>query len=93
MNLKPNYDRVVIIPDVHEEKTVGGLYIPSAARDDEKIQRGKVVAIGNKENLEVAVGDNVIYEKHQGVTIELEGKDIIVMKEEGVLGVVVYKEN
>jgi chaperonin GroES len=92
--LSPCYDRVVIEPNEAEDKTPGGIVLPDAAQ--EKVNRGKVIAVGpgrlldsgKREEPEVAVGDEVIYDKWGGTEIELGGKDVRVMRLADILGVV-----
>jgi chaperonin GroES len=77
-----------------EEKTKSGIIIPDAAR--EKQQKGKVVAVGkgriNDEGkvlpLDVKVGDVVLFEKYGGEDIKVDGKEYVILKEEGVVGVI-----
>ena len=62
MNIKPLADRVLILPQPAEEKTIGGIIIPDTAK--EKPLQGKVVAVGNgtkDEDMVIAVGDTVLY--------------------------------
>ena len=74
MNIKPLADRVLILPQPAEEKTIGGIIIPDTAK--EKPLQGKVVAVGNgtkDETMEIAVGDQVLYGKYTGTEVEFEG--------------------
>ena len=67
MNIKPLADRVLILPQPAEEKTIGGIIIPDTAK--EKPLQGKVVAVGNgtkDEEMLIAVGDQVLYGKSRG---------------------------
>ena len=95
INLKPLDDRVVVTPLEAEEKTAGGLYLPDTAK--EKPQRGTVIAIGpgklldcgNRGEMSVAVGDEVIYGKYSGSDIEVDGQEIKILRETDVLAKVV----
>ena len=94
MNLKPLGDRVVIEPTEQEEQTTTGIFLPETAK--EKPQQGKVLAAGpgaRKESgeridMELKVGDTVLYARYAGTTIKLEGKEYLILKETDVLAVV-----
>ena len=95
MNLKPLDDRVVIEPMAAEEKTAGGIVLPDTAK--EKPQRGKIVSIGpgrlmdsgERGVMSVAVGDSVIYGKYSGTEVEVDGKDLKILRETDILAKVV----
>ncbi|WP_395476330.1 co-chaperone GroES [Rickettsia endosymbiont of Pantilius tunicatus] len=94
MSFKPLYDRIAIKPIEHEEKTKGGIIIPDTAK--EKPMQGEVVAVGkgvrNEKGevhpLELKVGDKVLYGKWAGTEIKVNGKELIVMKESDVFGII-----
>ena len=89
--IRPLDDRVVIQPTEAEETTAGGIVLPDAAR--EKPQRGTVVAVGpgrlldsgNRAELLVAVGDEVIYGKFGGADLEINGQEVKVLREMEIL--------
>lgn len=89
--LRPLDDRVVVKPVEAEERTAGGIVLPDTAK--EKPQRGKVVYIGpgkllengQRGNLSVSVGDEVIYGKYSGTDIELEGDEVKILRESDIL--------
>jgi len=95
MNLKPLDDRVVVEPLSAEEKTAGGIVLPDTAK--EKPQRGKVVAVGPGRLLDsgercpvaVAVGDEVLFAKYGGTEIEINKKDVKILRESDILAKVV----
>ncbi len=95
INLKPLDDRVVVQPVEAEEKTAGGLFLPDTAK--EKPQRGTVIAVGpgktldngNRAEMSVAVGDEVIYGKYSGSDIEVDGQEVKILRESDVLAKVV----
>ncbi len=95
MALKPLDDRVVVEPTSAEEKTAGGIVLPDAAK--EKPQRGTVVAVGpgsildsgKRATVSVAVGDEVIFGKYGGTDIEVDGKDVKILRESDILAKVV----
>jgi chaperonin GroES len=88
------HDRILVERVEEEEKTKSGIIIPDAAR--EKQQKGKIVAVGKGRvtekgdviPLDVKVGDVVLFEKYGGEELKIDDKDYIVLKEEGVVGVV-----
>lgn len=95
MKLRPLDDRVVIEPVEAEEMTAGGIVLPDAAK--EKPQRGKVLSIGpgklldsgERGELSVHVGDEVIYGKYSGTEIEVEGREVKILRETDILAKVV----
>ncbi len=89
MNIKPLADRVLILPNPAEEKTAGGLFIPDTAK--EKPLAGKVVAVGpgTKEvEMEVKVGDEVLYGKYAGTELQFEGESYLMMKQSDILAII-----
>lgn len=95
MTLKPLDDRVVVEPLSAEETTAGGIVLPDSAK--EKPQRGKVLAVGPGRLLEsgdrvavaVQVGDEVLFGKYGGTEIEVDGRDIKILRENDILAKVV----
>jgi chaperonin GroES len=95
VKLRPLDDRVVVEPREAEERTAGGIVLPDSAK--EKPQRGKVVSVGpgklldsgNRGQLSVSVGDEVIYGKYSGTEIELDGRDVKILRETDILAKVV----
>jgi len=95
INLRPLDDRVVVQPSEAEEVTAGGIVLPDAAQ--EKPQRGKVVAVGagklldsgNRGELSVGIGDEVIYGKYGGSDIEVDGQELKILRESDILAKVV----
>jgi chaperonin GroES len=89
--VRPLDDRVVVEPLEAEEKTAGGILLPDTAK--EKPQRGKVVAAGPgklRENgervaLSVKAGDLVLYGKWSGSEVEVDGKELKIMRESDIL--------
>jgi chaperonin GroES len=95
MKVRPLQDRVLIKRlDEETEKTKGGLYIPDSAK--EKPQQGKVMAVGkgrvNEDGkvtpLDVKAGDKVLFGKYSGSEIKVDGEELLIMREEDILGVV-----
>lgn len=92
VNIRPLHDRV-IIQRIEENKTAGGIVIPETVGD--KPQRGKVMATGpgkydngQLRKLDVKVGDEVLFGKYSGTEVKVNGKDLLVMREEDIMGVV-----
>jgi chaperonin GroES len=99
MNLKPLSDRVVVRRVDSESVTKGGIVIPDAAA--EKADQGTVLAVGpgkrNKETseliaLDVAVGDRVLFGKFSGQTIKVDSEELLILREEDILGVITQGE-
>jgi chaperonin GroES len=95
LKLRPLDDRVVVEPLEAEEMTAGGIVLPDAAQ--EKPQRGKVIATGpgklldsgNRGELSVKIGDEVIYGKYGGSEIEIDGDEYKILRESDILAKVV----
>ena len=94
MHFRPLHDRVVVRRIDAEEKTSGGIIIPDTAK--EKPQEGEVVAVGpgarddngKLQPLDVKAGDRILFGKWSGTEVKIDGKDLLIMKESDVLGVV-----
>ena len=78
LKIQPLGMRVVIQPLEQEGKTASGLYIPETAK--EKPQSGKIVAIGDDEEIKLKVGDRVLYPKYSGTEFKLDNKEYILME-------------
>ena len=91
MKLKPLGDRLIVKPIDEEETTASGIVLPDTAK--EKPQKGKVVAAGDgaiqedgsRRPLDVAAGDEVLYSKYGGTEVNVEGDDLLVLRESDVL--------
>jgi chaperonin GroES len=94
MKVRPLYDRILIRRVAEEEKTKGGIIIPDTAK--EKPSEGEVVAVGSgKLNdkgqlrpLEVKKGDRILFGKYSGNEIKLDGDELIILREDEILGVI-----
>lgn len=85
----PLHDRVIVKPEAAETKTAGGIIIPDTAK--EKPMRGKVIAVGKgkpQEPLTVKVGNTVLYGKHAGMEIDVEGDKVLIMREQDILAII-----
>jgi chaperonin GroES len=93
--IRPLDDRVVVQPIEAEETTAGGIVLPDTAK--EKPQRGTVIAVGpgklldsgQRGELSVAVGDEVIYGKYGGSDIEINGAEVKILRESDILAKVI----
>jgi chaperonin GroES len=94
MSLKPLGNRVVIEPLEQEEVTAGGIVLPETAK--EKPQKGKVLAVGpgdrdeagKRIQMDVAVGNTVLFAKYAGTEIKLDGKKLLILRETDLLAIV-----
>ena len=94
MKIRPLQDRIIVKRIQEEEKTKGGIIIPDSAK--EKPIEGKVIAAGNGKVLEdgkvrpldIKAGDRILFSKYAGTEIKLDGDEVLIMREEDVLGVV-----
>lgn len=91
--VKPLADRVVVRPLDREEKTASGILLPDTAK--EKPQEGEVVAVGagrvedgKRVELEVKVGDRVIFSKYAGTEIKVNNDDVLILRESDILAIV-----
>ena len=93
MQIKPLFDRIVIEAIDAEEKTKSGIVL--LAKDQEKPQMAKVVAVGPGGNvdgkdvvMQVKVGDKVLYSKYAGSEFKIDGKDVTIMRQSDILAIV-----
>lgn len=94
MKIRPLHDRVIVKRLEEERKTASGIVIPDTAA--EKPDQGEIIAAGpgkRDENgkhiaLDVKVGDKVLFGKYAGQTVKVAGEELLVMREEDIMGVV-----
>ena len=94
MTFRPLHDRILVRRIDADEKTAGGIIIPDTAK--EKPQEGEVIAVGpgardesgKLVELDVKVGDRILFGKWSGTEIKLDGEDLLIMKESDVMGVI-----
>ena len=94
MKFKPLHDRVVVERLDSDEKTAGGIIIPDSAQ--EKPMQGKILAAGNGarddsgklQPLDVKEGDTILFGKWSGTEVKIDGKDLLIMKESDIMGIV-----
>ena len=92
--VKPLGDRVFVKVSASEEKTSGGILLPDTAK--EKPQVGEVAAAGpgkrnddgSRAEMEVKVGDKVLYSKYAGTDIKLDGNEYVLLAEKDILAIV-----
>lgn len=90
---KPLQDRLLVRRVEEDEESAGGIIIPDTAK--EKPQEGEVIAIGNGKRLDngkvqaldVKKGDRILFGKYSGTDLKLDGKDVLILREDEVLGV------
>ena len=94
MTIRPLADRVVIKVIEDTDQTSGGIFIPDSAK--EKPQKGEVIAVGTgkkndkgeREELDVKVGEIVLYEKYAGSEMKIDGQVVKILSEKDILGVI-----
>ena len=93
MRVRPLHDRIIVKRVEEKESVKGGIIIPDTAK--EKPMQGKIVAAGpgaRSEDgklikLDVKVGDKILYGKWSGTEVKVDGKDLLIMKESDIMGV------
>ena len=93
MKIRPLHDRVVIKRMEEERTSAGGIVIPDSAT--EKPIRGEVISVGKGKisdsgdvrPLDVKAGDEVLFGKYSGTEIKIDGEDLLVMREDDIMGV------
>ena len=97
MKFKPLHDRVLVERVEQENKSAGGIIIPDTAQ--EKPMEGKVIAAGSGTRsedgkitpLDVKAGDKILFGKWSGTEVTIDGKELIIMKESDILGIISKK--
>lgn len=99
MKIQPLGDRVVVEREEASDKTSGGIVLPDTAKD--KPQKGKVIAVGEgritkdgkRRELQVKVGDSVLFTSYAGDPVNLPGIDkrVMLMREDDILAVIEKK--
>ena len=93
MTIKPLRDRIIVRRMNEEEKTKGGIIIPDSAK--EKPQEGEIISVGAGKvlddgkimPLEVKKGDRILFGKYSGTEIKIDVEELLMMREEEVLGI------
>ena len=94
MAIQPLADRVLVKALESDEKTKGGIVLPDSAK--EKPQKGQIIAVGTgkvledgtKKNLEVKVGDKILYGKYTGTEVKVEDEEYLILREDDILAIV-----
>ena len=94
MNILPLNDRIIIKRYKEEEKTTGGILIPDSAK--EKANKGEVISVGpgkildngNMQKVSVKPGDKVIFTKYSGNDIKINNEELLVLREEDIIGII-----
>jgi len=94
MKIRPLHDRVIVKRLDEERKTASGIVIPDTAA--EKPDQGESMSVGKGKKtyegkliaLDVKVGDRVLFGKYSGQTVRVKGEELLVMREEDIMGVV-----
>jgi chaperonin GroES len=94
MKIRPIHDRVIVKRLEEERKTASGIVIPDTAA--EKPEQGEVKAVGTGKRqddgticaIDVKVGDRILFGKYSGQTVKVDGEELLVMREEDIMGVI-----
>ncbi len=93
MKIRPLHDRIIVKRLEEDKKTASGIVIPDSAA--EKPDQGEVLAIGTGRKtedgkiipLQIKVGDRILFGKYSGQTVKVQGDELLVMKEDDVMGI------
>ena len=93
MKFRPLHDRVVVRRLESEDRSAGGIIIPDTAK--EKPMQGEIVAVGpgarndkgDVAALDVKAGDRVLFGKWSGTEVQIDGEELIIMKESDIMGI------
>ena len=94
MSIRPLQDRIVVRRTEEETKSAGGIVIPDSAA--EKPSQGEVIAVGpgkkldngSVQELDLKVGDKILFGQYAGSSVKLDGEELLIMNESEVFGVV-----
>lgn len=93
MNVRPLFDRILVQRSQESTKSAGGLFLPETAKD--KPSEGVILAVGNGKlnddgsvhDLQVEIGDRVVFGRYAGTEIKVDGEERLILREEDILGV------
>ncbi|MDA8869366.1 co-chaperone GroES [Methylophilaceae bacterium] len=95
MKIRPLHDRLIVRRKEEERTTASGIVIPESASAEkpdqgviEAVGNGKLLEDGNVRKLDVNVGDKVLFGKYAGQAVTVDGDELLVMKEEDVMGII-----
>lgn len=94
MKLRPLHDRVIVKRQEEEKTSAGGIVLPGSAT--EKPSQGEVIAVGEgkaldngqKQAMNVKVGDKILFGKYSGSEVKVDGEDYIIMREDEIFAVI-----
>ena len=94
MKIRPLHDRVIVKRVEAERTTASGIVIPDSAA--EKPDQGEIIAVGNGKIMDdgkvrpmaVKASDRILFGKYSGQTVKVDGDELLVMREEDIMGVV-----
>jgi chaperonin GroES len=94
MSIRPLYDRALVRRLENSKTSPGGIVIPDSAA--EKPMEGEVISVGNGKLLDngtlramdIKTGDKVLFGKYSGTEVKVDGEDLIIMREDDIMGVV-----
>jgi chaperonin GroES len=94
MKIRPIHDRVIVKRLEEERMTASGIVIPDTAA--EKPEQGEVKAVGGGKRqddgkvwpIDLKIGDRVLFGKYSGQTVKVDGEELLVMREEDIMGVI-----
>jgi chaperonin GroES len=94
MKIRPLHDRILAKRLAKDDKTSGGLFIPDNAKEKPlealviAVGSGKLLESGKTQALSVKAGDKILIGKYSGSEVKLEGDDLLIMREDDILGVI-----
>jgi chaperonin GroES len=94
MKVRPLHDRLIVRRVEEKETASGGIVIPDTAREKPMegevlaVGRGKLLENGTKLALDVKVGDRVLFGKYSGTEVQVDGEDVLIVREDEVLAIV-----
>jgi len=94
MKIRPLHDRVIVKRLEEERTTASGIVIPDSATEKpdqgtvQAVGNGKILEDGSVKKLDVKVGDKVLFGKYAGQAIKVDGEELLVMREEDIMGIV-----
>ena len=95
MKIRPLHDRVIVKRVEEERTTASGIVIPESASAEKPDQgviaavgNGKILEDGNTKALDVKVGDKVLFGKYAGQTVKVDGKELLVMREDDIMAII-----
>jgi chaperonin GroES len=86
--IRPLQDRIIVERLAPEEKSLGGIILPDNAQERPQRGKGKVREDGSVHPVDVKEGDEILFGKYSGTEIKVDGAEVLIMREDDVLGVV-----